>query len=414
MKMFEIPFRGRYRVTAPFGIEGNWKCGWHIGVDLVGDEDRTVYAIGEGVVESINAHGSAYGNHVCVKHGNGMVSLYAHLKSIAVKKGQSVNAKTPLGIMGATGNVTGAHLHLEVHKGKYKYPAKGSNAKTSTWLVDPMELFVMVDNITIIKDGKKVVVQGVNIDGNNYIKLRDVERLADVAVGFDGEFATVNKKEFVPFRAYDYDYKQTSGGKVIAHHMMRVWEVPPKRLRAMVVKGNLNEVKERYVVNAGFFWWEDSARKKPYSLSILVSEGKVLCNAVPHGKACGCLLVYGDGSVAVKKIGNIEREKNVWFAVGGLTVCPVVDSSDEGFIGVYRDVLRETSRVVMGWNATKRKVIISGYQKMAAVRARDLLKELGCISGITLDAGGSALMKEGETYYLKSDGRNQFGCVYVE
>lgn len=60
----------------------------------------------------------SYGNMVEVTHANyngkTLVTRYAHLSHIAIKVGQQVNYGTQIGISGATGNVTGPHLHLEV------------------------------------------------------------------------------------------------------------------------------------------------------------------------------------------------------------------------------------------------------------------------------------------------------------
>lgn len=107
--------------------------GWR---EMQGMDDKNVCAIADGVVESVNAHGTAYGKHVCIKHSDGMVSLYAHLSSVAVKVGQSIKIGQKVGVMGATGNASGAHLHLELHQGRYRYPAKGSNPLTEKDLVD--------------------------------------------------------------------------------------------------------------------------------------------------------------------------------------------------------------------------------------------------------------------------------------
>ena len=87
---------------------------------------------------------------------------------------------------------------------------------------------------------------------------------------------------------------------------------------------------------------------------------------------------------------------------------------EAGFTGAYMDVLRETARVVMGWHPDKQRVIVASYDKMSAARGRDLLLELGCTCGITLDGGGSALMREAGKDVLTSDGRYQFGCVYLD
>ena len=90
-------------------------------------------------MESINAYGGAYGKHVCVRHEDGNISLYAHLAGIYVDKGQKVGISSALGMEGATGNASGSHLHLEIHRGYYKYPPKGSSPASCPWLLNPAE-----------------------------------------------------------------------------------------------------------------------------------------------------------------------------------------------------------------------------------------------------------------------------------
>lgn len=135
---YGYPFKGKFKVTCPFGRVGDWQCGWHIGADIVGLDSKYVFAIADGVIESIDAHGKSYGKHICIRHDDGMISLYAHLSRVLVKVGQKVKMGSCIGIMGATGNAMGVHLHLELHKDRYKYPAKGSKAKDCPWLVDGM------------------------------------------------------------------------------------------------------------------------------------------------------------------------------------------------------------------------------------------------------------------------------------
>ena len=57
----------------------------------------------------------AYGNCVKVDHGDGIVTLYAHLSKITVKVGDTLSAGDEVGKIGSTGRSTGNHLHFEVH-----------------------------------------------------------------------------------------------------------------------------------------------------------------------------------------------------------------------------------------------------------------------------------------------------------
>ena len=114
-----------YKITCEFGKKGNWKCGYHCGIDLVPtDNDYNIYSPVYAKVHTVGKNHASYGNYVVLKHTDGYFSRYAHLKSISVKKGQTVSEGTLLGVMGNTGNSTGRHLHFEVHRGtSMAYPA---------------------------------------------------------------------------------------------------------------------------------------------------------------------------------------------------------------------------------------------------------------------------------------------------
>lgn len=90
---------------------------FHPGIDLDGVTGDPIRPILGGNVEAVDRSRYAYGNAVYINHGNGLTSLYAHLSKILVKEGEEITQETVVGLMGATGNAHGDHLHLEIKKG---------------------------------------------------------------------------------------------------------------------------------------------------------------------------------------------------------------------------------------------------------------------------------------------------------
>jgi murein DD-endopeptidase MepM/ murein hydrolase activator NlpD len=87
----------------------------HAAVDLGAWTGAPVKAADGGYVAlATGGWNGGYGNHVIIDHGNGFVTLYAHLNSIFVKPGESVVAGQQIGSVGNSGNSTGPHLHFEI------------------------------------------------------------------------------------------------------------------------------------------------------------------------------------------------------------------------------------------------------------------------------------------------------------
>jgi murein DD-endopeptidase MepM/ murein hydrolase activator NlpD len=90
----------------------------HLGLDIQADEGEPVYAAGSGIVtQAAGGWNYGYGNVVQIDHGNGYVTVYAHLSSINVGTCTPVGQGTVIGASGSTGNAFGAHLHFEVRIG---------------------------------------------------------------------------------------------------------------------------------------------------------------------------------------------------------------------------------------------------------------------------------------------------------
>ena len=117
-------FSGRNRVTQPYTYNVNTKQG-HGGIDIVGDDDKTVHAVEGGTVSMVSVWDGktktgtqSYGNLVVITDATGKRHFYAHLASISMRKGQRVSAGDVVGVMGNTGNSFGAHTHYEVRTGQ--------------------------------------------------------------------------------------------------------------------------------------------------------------------------------------------------------------------------------------------------------------------------------------------------------
>jgi murein DD-endopeptidase MepM/ murein hydrolase activator NlpD len=88
---------------------------YHNACDIANFSSPPIVSVAAGtVIATYYFEVFGYGLAVVVDHGNGIQTLYAHMSSISVKKGQQVNQGDQLGIMGQTGMATGIHLHFEV------------------------------------------------------------------------------------------------------------------------------------------------------------------------------------------------------------------------------------------------------------------------------------------------------------
>ncbi|MEW2316288.1 M23 family metallopeptidase [Streptomyces bauhiniae] len=129
LNSFVMPITGSYVSTAYQSSSSLWSSGSHTGIDFHAASGTAVHAAGAGTVVS-TGWGGAYGNEIVIRMADGMYTQYGHLSSIGVSVGQRVIPGQQIALSGATGNVTGPHLHFEARTG----PDYGSDVDPVAYL----------------------------------------------------------------------------------------------------------------------------------------------------------------------------------------------------------------------------------------------------------------------------------------
>jgi murein DD-endopeptidase MepM/ murein hydrolase activator NlpD len=118
-QVINIPFCPPLRhlkLTSGYGyrihpITGKWR--FHSGIDLSARSD-TIFCVLDGVVKQ-TGYDPILGIYIKVDHGSELLSIYGHLSLPWVSQADTLLAGQPIGITGATGRVTGEHLHFTLH-----------------------------------------------------------------------------------------------------------------------------------------------------------------------------------------------------------------------------------------------------------------------------------------------------------
>lgn len=111
------PLPGQYYISSVFGgryspINGRWES--HTGTDIPAPGGTEIHAAQGGIV-TVAKWNVSYGYYCMISHGNGRVTLYAHMKKMpSVSVGQTVQKGQVIGYVGSTGDSTGNHLHFEL------------------------------------------------------------------------------------------------------------------------------------------------------------------------------------------------------------------------------------------------------------------------------------------------------------
>jgi hypothetical protein len=207
------PFEG-YRLTSPFGYRihpVDHVKRFHRGVDLVTAPSNgpiRAFVGGKVLHAKMGAVGSGFGNMgnvVAVMDNTGHLHVYAHLSSVAVEVGQTINQGDAVGNQGSTGKSTGPHLHYEVRKASS--PSFGWT-QTEAGVVEPTKYLQdyygnkekaapaakkQERKIIAVKVGGNVT-QGFLIDGTAYVPMAFIASALKIAYSWDNDLkkATMN------------------------------------------------------------------------------------------------------------------------------------------------------------------------------------------------------------------------------
>ncbi len=111
---FDLPVQGRF--SSPFGLRRFFNKQArrpHSGLDIAAPEGTPVLAPAPGRIVNTGDY-FFNGNTIFIDHGQGLITMYCHLKRTAVKAGDTVERGQEIGTVGMTGRVTGPHLHWSV------------------------------------------------------------------------------------------------------------------------------------------------------------------------------------------------------------------------------------------------------------------------------------------------------------
>lgn len=123
----------------------------HSGMDFGASPGTAIYAARGGVVlgtgnTDLTCPGASFGKWIFIKHDNGLSTLYAHLTTFSVSKGDTVDTGQLVGYSGSTGYATGPHLHFGVYASAgseiASFPSSGCKGKTYTMPVADLSAYL--------------------------------------------------------------------------------------------------------------------------------------------------------------------------------------------------------------------------------------------------------------------------------
>ena len=188
-----MPLLTETRVTSPFGMRIHPVTklkSFHTGVDLRANH-IPFYAYDKGIVIYTGGN-DIRGKYVVVKHSDVLYTYYLHLSAILVKQGEVVHRKQQLGVTGATGRVSGPHLHFEIR-------LRGE-------AVDPM-IFSPISETQVKIDGKPYKAFYHHEDQLAYVEVREFAKKLGAKTEWTPKGSTVTSEILEDFEQLLEKYK---------------------------------------------------------------------------------------------------------------------------------------------------------------------------------------------------------------
>lgn len=209
------------------------------------------------------------------------------------------------------------------------------------------------------------------------------------------------------FFGYTIKNEKPEPAKYYKQGLTHIVEIDPRNIWAVETQVSTKKVPYNNFVNSVFFMPQANGIVHPQG--IMVNAGAVICNNMTHGKPVATVIIHNKDNVEMKYVTDVTQEKDVWFAVSGYGVYPLITNKEEGFTGKFADVLRSATRPIIGYRKKDNKIVIAVRPYSTAKRSQTTAKNLGLDFAISLDAGGSTTLNVNGKKIYKGDGRKIFG-----
>ena len=217
------------------------------------------------------------------------------------------------------------------------------------------------------------------------------------------------EKSVQGFFGYEQKTDEPMASKYYKVGLTHVVEIDPRNIWMVETQSSAKNICYNNFVNSIYFMNQANGEMFPQGMA--VNAGVVMSNYMTHEKPVATLIVRDKDKVEMKYVSDIKKEDGVWFAVSGFCVYPEITNVKEGFVGKFTDVLRSTTRPIIGYRKKDNKIVIAVRPSSSAKRAQETAKNLGLDFAISLDAGGSTTFNVSGKRIYKGDGRKIWGGI---